>query len=118
MILVDTSVWIDHLRAGELGLRALLAEGAVLAHPFVIEELACGDLSPREEILDLLRRLPVAPAATHEEVLELIAKERLQGTGVGAVDAHLIASSRLANAKIWTKDKALLQAAKRLDLLA
>jgi len=118
MILVDTSVWVDHLRTGEAGLVTLLNEGSVLTHPFVIEEVACGNLSRRKEVLDLLRALPVAPLAEHEEVLNFIASERLYGRGLGAVDAHLMASARLARAKIWSRDKALSRAAKRLNLLA
>jgi hypothetical protein len=117
MILVDTSVWIDHLRHGEAGLVQLLGEGVVLMHPFVIEELACGNLSRRDEILDLLLALPAAPLASHAEVLDFIAAERLYGTGLGAADAHLLASARLGRAKIWSKDKALCRTAARLRLL-
>lgn len=117
MILADTSVWIDHFRSGEPALVELLNEGAVLIHPLVIEELACGNLSRRDEILELLKALPAAPPAAHEEVLDFIGKERLYGAGLGAVDAHLLASARLAHAKLWTKDKALLRQAKRLKLL-
>ncbi len=118
MILVDTPVWVDHFRRSEPGLSELLKDGSVLTHPFVIEELACGNLSNRKEILDLLRALPTAPVAEHEEVLEFISTERLFGTGVGAVDAHLMASARLARAKVWSKDKAVQRAAKRLELQA
>ncbi|MBI3288211.1 MAG: type II toxin-antitoxin system VapC family toxin [Elusimicrobia bacterium] len=116
MILVDTSVWIDHLRRGEPELAALLNAGVVLTHPLVVEELACGNLSRRGEMLDLLRALPRAPLAEHEEVLEFIAMEGLHGTGLGAVDAHLMASARLARATVWSKDKALMQAAGKLRL--
>lgn len=116
MILVDTSVWVEHFRGSESGLVELLRGGAVLTHPFVIEELACGNLQDRDEVLKLLRALPAAPVAEHEEVLEFIAKERLAGAGVGAVDVHLMASARLAHAKVWSKDKAVQRAAKRLDL--
>ena len=117
MILVDTSVWSDHLRDLEPGLVALLNEGSVLIHPSIIEELACGNLPHRKEILDLLHALPVAPVAKHAEVLDFIATERLHGTGVGSVDVHLLASARLAGAKVWSKDKALCREAKRLNLL-
>jgi len=116
MILVDTSVWSDHLRQTEPGLVALLKEGLVLIHPFIIEELACGNLPDRKETINLLHALPQAPAAEHSELLDLIAKERLHGTGVGSVDVHLMASARLANAKIWSKDKALCREAKRLNV--
>lgn len=117
MILIDTSVWADHLREAESGLVALLNEGSVLIHPFVIEEIACGNLPDREETLELLHSLPGAPIAEHSEVLHLITNERLHGTGLGSVDVHLLASARLAGAKIWSKDKALSREAKRLGLL-
>lgn len=117
MILVDTSVWADHLQESEPGLVTLLNEGAVLIHPFVIEELACGNLPRRKETLDLLHALPVAPVAAHAEVLDFISGQRLYGTGLGSVDAHLLASARLAGAKAWSKDKAFCRAAKRLNLL-
>lgn len=117
MILVDTSVWADHLRDTEPGLVALLNEGAVLIHPFIIEEIACGNLPDRQETLELLQSLPEAPIADHPELLHLIASERLHGTGLGSVDAHLIASARLARARIWSKDKALSREAKRLGLM-
>jgi predicted nucleic acid-binding protein len=116
MILVDTSVWADHLRQSEPELVSLLNEGSVLIHPFVIEELACGNLPRRKEILELLHALPKAPTADHSEVLELIANERLYGTGLGSVDVHLMASARLARAKIWSKDRTLSREVKRLNL--
>jgi predicted nucleic acid-binding protein len=117
MILVDTSVWAGHLRETDHALVALLNEGSVLIHPFVIEEIACGNLPRRKETLDLLHALPMAPMAEHVEVIELIAKERLHGTGLGSVDVHLIASVRLARAKLWSKDKALSHEAKRLNII-
>jgi predicted nucleic acid-binding protein len=118
MILVDTSVWIDHFRHGDSGLSALLNDGEVLIHPLIIEELACGDLPNREETLGDLQALSAAPVAEHPEALELIARERLHGSGLGAVDVHLLASARLAGASVWSKDKALARAAKRLGLAA
>ena len=117
MILVDTSVWADHLRDAEPGLVTLLNEGAVLIHPFIIEEIACGNLPDRKEALELLHSLPGAPVAEHLEILHLIASERLYATGLGSVDVHLIASARLAGAKIWSNDKALSREVKRLGLL-
>ncbi|HBL16356.1 MAG TPA: VapC toxin family PIN domain ribonuclease [Elusimicrobia bacterium] len=117
MILVDTSVWVDYLRGHERRLADILTEGLVLTHPLVIEELACGNLLHRAKILDLLRALPIASLASHEEVLELICAERLHGTGLGAVDAHLLASARLSRARIWSKDRALCRAAGHLALL-
>lgn len=116
MTLVDTSIWADHFRETEPGLVALLNEGSVLMHPLVTEELACGNLPRRKELLDLLRALPTTPVADHEEVLGFIARERLYGAGVGAVDVHLLASARLAGARVWSKDKAFTRAAKRLNL--
>ena len=92
MILVDTSVWVDHLRAGEQGLEELLQHGRVLMHPFVIGELACGNLQNREMVLMLLHELPRAPVATDEEALLFIDRHRLYGLGIGYIDAHLLAS--------------------------
>lgn len=117
MILIDTSVWADHLRETNHGLISLLNEGSVLIHPFVIEEIACGNLPHRKETLNLLHALPMAPVAEHAEVLKLIADEHLHGTGLGSVDVHLIASARLARAKLWSKDKALSREAKRLNIV-
>lgn len=116
MILVDTSVWVDHFRRADPGLVELLGEGLVLRHPLVIEELACGHLSKRAEILGLLEALPEAALASHEEVLNLVSAEKLFGAGIGAVDAHLLASARLTRARLWTRDKNLLRAATRLKL--
>jgi predicted nucleic acid-binding protein len=116
MILVDTSVWVDHLRGTEKGLVQLLVDGEVLTHPLVIEELACGSLARRDEFLELLDALPLAPVASHHEVLDLIANEQLFSTGLGAVDAHLIASARLAGVLLWSKDKKLSQAAARIGV--
>lgn len=118
MILVDTSIWIDHLRKGDPALAAHLSGGEVLTHPLIIEELACGHLSHRNEILELLEALPAAPVASHAEVLGLISGEELGGLGIGAVDAHLLASARLASVTIWSRDKALARAAKKLGILA
>ena len=118
MILVDTSIWIDHLRKGDASLVMRLSGGEVLTHPLIIEELACGHLTHREEILGLLKALQVAPLASHQEVLKFISMEKLGGTGIGAIDAHLLASARLADVLIWSRDKALSRAAKRLGILA
>ena len=96
MTLVDTSVWIDHLRRGDAELAALLEEGMVLVHPFVIGEIACGTLRQREVVLGHLRHLPEAPLATETEVHHLLEGHRLGGRGLGWVDLHLLASARLA----------------------
>jgi predicted nucleic acid-binding protein len=98
MILVDTSVWIDHLRQGDAGLAAALQAGAVGMHPFVVGELACGNLRARVEVLGLLQSLPPVPRATEREVLYFIDTHGLMGRGIGYIDAHLLASSRLAGA--------------------
>lgn len=117
MILVDTSLWIDHLRSGNDTLVALLERGAVLAHPWVTGELALGNLGSREEVLGLLRSLPQATVAEDDEVLRLIEDEALHGAGIGYVDAQLLAASRLTpDARLWTKDKRLSTLAARLGL--
>ncbi len=117
MILVDTSVWVDHLRVGDEDLVALLNSGRVLAHPFVIGELACGKLRNRAEVLMLLKGLPQAPLATGAEVLFFIERHELMGCGIGYVDAHLLAAASLADAaRLWTRDKRLMTAAASLKL--
>ena len=115
-MLVDTSVWIDHLRHSEKGLLDLLQARSVITHPLVIEELACGHLRNRPIVIDILHALPSAPVATHIEVLGLISKKDLYGAGLGAIDVHLIASAMLAGASIWSKDKALVREARKLGL--
>lgn len=108
MILVDTSIWVDHLRSGDLELGRLLQDGRVLAHPWVTGELALGHLSQRDEILGLLHNLPQANVATDVEVLTLIGNRRLSGLGIGYVDAHLLAATLLTtDARLWTRDKRL-----------
>lgn len=92
MILVDTNVWIDHLRKGDPKLSALLQEGSVVTHPFVIGELACGTMRHRAKVLALLQSLPSARMATNDEVLFFIERHALMGRGLGFVDAHLLAS--------------------------
>lgn len=117
MILVDTSVWIHHLRAGEEILAAMLDRAAVLAHPHVIGELALGRLRRRDEILSLLDGLPHATVATPAEVRTLIEREALYGAGIGYVDAQLLAATRLtAGATLWSRDRRLASVAARLGL--
>jgi hypothetical protein len=119
MILVDTSVWIDHLRRRDEVLTSLLEEGAVLAHPFVIGELALGSLPRRDFMLNSLRRLPRANVARDEEVMRFVDREALFGIGIGFVDAHLLAATRLtAGATFWTRDRRLQAAAERLSMAA
>ena len=116
MILVDTSVWIDHLRAGDEELVALLNESRVLMHPFVLGELACGTLSNRDKVLALLKDLPTATVATDEEVLFFIERHTLMGRGIGYVDAHLLAAVELTGAtQLWTRDKRLRVLANSLN---
>jgi predicted nucleic acid-binding protein len=114
VILVDTSVWVDHLRRGNEELQTLLYESKVLCHPFVIGELACGSLKNRREILMLLRSLPQAQVAEHDEVLRLVEDARLRGRGIGWVDAHLLTATLLSRTLIWTLDRQLALAAKAL----
>ena len=119
MILIDTSVWVDHLRVGDAALERLLDSGAVLGHPFVIGELALGNLRQRNFVLNALRELPQATAVADEEVLHFIDRRALFGLGIGYVDAHLLASARLtADAKLWTRDRRLRAVAMRLGLAA
>ncbi len=107
MILVDTSIWIDHLRIGNPALVTLLESSAVATHDFVIGELACGNLRHRAEILGLLQSLPRLAAATEDEVLLFIERQRLFGRGIGYIDSHLLAATALHGAGLWTKDKRL-----------
>jgi hypothetical protein len=117
MILVDTSVWIDHFRAGDESLAALLDAGMVVTHPFVLGELALGNLRRREIVMEALSGLPCASPATDEEVLRFIDRHRLFGRGVGYVDVHLLAAARLsAGTSLWTKDKRLEGVAAELGL--
>ena len=117
MILVDTSVWVDHLRRGDPALQARLEAGEVLGHPFVAGELALGNLADRETLLRDLDRLPQALVATTAEVRALVAGERLCGRGLGYIDATLLASARLTpDARLWTRDRRLADAAARLGL--
>jgi len=116
LILADTSVWVDHLRRGDAGLAALLDRASVLAHPFVIGELACGSIAQRTRVIGLLLMLPQATVAQADEVLTFIERRRLYAHGIGYVDAHLLASVALtAGSSLWTRDKRLLAAARRLD---
>lgn len=118
MILVDTSVWIDHLRRGSARLEVVLLDGRAASHPFVLGELALGRLSRRREILGLLSELPQVQVATHGEVLALVERHALAGTGIGWVDAHLLAAAALSRASLWTLDRRLGAVAARLGLSA
>ena len=117
MILIDTSVWIEHLRAGDHELAHLLDSDQALIHPFVIGELACGNLARRQEILAMLQDLPAIPAAEDSEVLYFIGRNELMGRGIGYIDMHLLAATALAPpARLWTRDKRLETAADGLGL--
>jgi predicted nucleic acid-binding protein len=117
LILVDTSVWVGHLRASDEILVGLLDAGMVLAHPFVVGELALGTLTQRGTVLEALSDLPRAVVATDGEVLHLIDRHRLFGRGVGYIDIHLLAAVRLtAGAALWTHDKRLHGVAVQLGL--
>lgn len=119
MILVDTSIWVDHFRAGDETLERLLTDGRVLAHPFIIGELALGLLRRRDLILEALADLPRASIATDQEVLGFIGEQELYGLSVGYIDAHLLASARLtAGGALWTRDDRLHAVAVRLGLAA
>ena len=118
MILVDTSVWVDHLRAGNERLTALLSGGEVLGHPFVMGELALGSLRRRNGVLSNLRDLPQAVVASDTEVLHFIDRQLLFGRGIGYVDAHLLAAARLTGGKLWTRDRRLQMVAAELGLAA
>jgi predicted nucleic acid-binding protein len=119
VILVDTSVWIEHFRSAGLILTQLLHDGEVLGHPFVVGELALGNLQQREGLLSDLRELPQAAVASDEEVLQFVDHQVLFGRGIGYVDAHLLAAARLtAGSKLWTHDRRLRAVAAQLGLAA
>jgi predicted nucleic acid-binding protein len=109
-------VWIDHLRRGNAALAVRLKEGEVWCHPFVVGELACGQLEDRFEVVSLLSALPQAPLASHDEVLAFVDANKLAGTGIGWVDAHLLAAARLAGIGLWTLDRPLVAVTRQLGL--
>jgi len=116
MVLVDTSIWVAHLRQGSRRLEELLMDAEVMCHPFIIGELACGNLKNRDEIISLLHSLPMAPTTEFDELLIFIDRHHLMGKGVGFVDVHLLASARLAGVPLWTADKKLKSSADLLEL--
>ncbi|SAL40320.1 PilT protein-like protein [Caballeronia choica] len=119
MILVDTSVWIDHLRSGEPTLQALLEQNRVTTHPFVIGEISLGSLRQRDVVLDALNDLPHATVAMDSEVFRMIGDQMLHGLGIGYVDAHLLAAVRLTpGSRLWTRDRRLNAVAERLGVAA
>jgi predicted nucleic acid-binding protein len=116
MILVDTSVWVSYFRDGNAAMAELLNNGDVACHPFIIGELACGNLKNRNEILALLQLLPQIPPAEHGEVMHFIERNRLMGKGLGYIDVHLAAAATLATVPIWTLDKCLDDINKELGI--
>jgi len=116
VILVDTSVWIKHFRSPNESLVSLLSDNQVVIHEFIIGELACGQLKFRSEILGLLQSLPLLPTSSHDEVLYMINKRKLYASGIGWVDSHLVASTLVANNRIWSFDKSLISIAEKLNI--
>jgi predicted nucleic acid-binding protein len=117
VILADTSVWVDHLRAGDRELAHALEASRVVVHPFIVGEIACGNLRNRREVLDLFGKLPALPVASHEEAVEFIERRRLMGRGIGYVDVHLLASVLLEPpVRIWTRDRRLARVAGELGV--
>ena len=116
MLLVDTSVWVDHFRQGIPLLADLLSAGEVATHPFVVGELACGNLKNRSEILTLLASLPSVKTATHPEALHLVDARSLSGAGIGWIDVHLLSAALLNRVPLWTRDRRLHAAAKALGI--
>jgi predicted nucleic acid-binding protein len=117
MILVDTSVWVDHLRGSDAGLVELLGDAQVVCHPFVVGEVACGNLRNRLEILRCLQALPQTTTAEHGEFLSFLESRRLMGRGLSLVDVHLLASCSLEGVGLWTRDKELTRAAEELGIV-
>jgi predicted nucleic acid-binding protein len=115
-MLVDTSIWVEHLSHRHPGLVSLLLRAEVQCHPFVIGELACGSLTRRAEILQLLSRLPSVQIVENEEAMSFIERHRLMGRGVGWVDIHLLASAAIDNVLLWTADRRLAAIARSLGL--
>ena len=116
MVIVDTSIWVTHLRQGSQQLGKLLMDAEVMCHPFIIGELACGNLDNRNEIISLLQSLPMAPTIEFDEFLFFIDRNHLMGKGVGFVDVHLLASAQLTGVPLRTADKRLKSAADQLEL--
>lgn len=117
MVLVDTSVWINHLRKGDIQFEELLLNGEIVCHPFVIGELACGNIKNRYEILTLLQSLPETPTIDLAEYLYFIEQNHLSGIGIGFVDVHLLASAKLSGIPLWTNDKRLKETALKLKVV-
>ena len=116
MILPDSSIWVDHFRRANTFLAEWLENDQTLCHPFIVGELACGHLSPRASTIRMLQTLPEAPLMQHDEVLMLVERHRFMASGIGWVDAHLLGSALLSQAEIWTLDRSLANAARKLGV--
>lgn len=116
MILVDSSVWIEHFRSSDPMLRETLEQALAVVHPFVIGELALGHVRRPAEVLSLLRALPRAPQVSNEEVMAFVEVHHLAGTGIGWIDAHLLAAARLTGCRLWTLDRSLAEVAARVGV--
>jgi predicted nucleic acid-binding protein len=116
VVIVDTSIWVTHLRRGSRHLEELLLDAKVVCHPFIVSELACGNLKNRDEFLSLLQSLPMAPTVVLDELLYFIERHSLMGKGIGFVDANLLASAHLSGIFLWSFDKRLRSAAIELEL--
>jgi len=116
MVIVDTSIWVTHLRQGSKKLEKLLMDAQVICHPFIIGELACGNLKNRSEIISLLQSIPMVPTVDLDEFLFFIGRNYLMGKRIGMVDIHLLASSQLTGIPLWTADKRLKSTADQLEL--
>ena len=116
MVLVDTSLWVEHLRHGHHELSSSLLKAEVFCHRFVIGELACGFIRNRNEVLSLLRSLPLAIEADHDEVMDFLERNHLMGKGLGLIDIHLMASALLSGMPLWTLENKLRREASRLGI--
>jgi hypothetical protein len=116
VVIVDTSIWVNHLRRGSRHLEELLLDARVVCHPFIVGELVCGNLNNRDEFLSLLQSLPMAPTVVLDELLYFIERHRLMGEGIGFVDANLLASAHLSGIPLWTLDRGLRSAATKLKV--
>ena len=116
MILPDTSVWVEHIRSSNPRLEEFLLDSQIFVHPFVIGEIACGNLRDRAQVLGFFGDLPCAVMAAHSEALRLVEEHRLWGRGITWIDVHLLASSLLTGCRLWTLDRPLREAARKLNV--
>jgi predicted nucleic acid-binding protein len=116
LVLVDTSVWINHLREGDKNLAILLQNELVACHPFIIGELACGNMKNRNEIINLLNALPSTPLLEHDEIMDFIEGRNIINQGIGYVDVHILGSAIISETPLWTLDKSLKKIAKQMAI--